>query len=153
MTRLPTKTGLGDTQLIVLPRPSAVPSAPKDIACPLEPACHNFDGRECAACLQLAVENAQREGARGKLAQAIHHRQQFWMDTCRGVMEMEKASPQVLKLHQQHGCCFSTPSSQQVQQILDALDSALPGWSGDHPELFHQTLELNFPGLLRVFRA
>jgi len=56
-------------------------------------------------------------------------------------------------LYRQHGCCFSAPSPQQVQEIQDALDSALPGWSGDHPELFYRTLELNFPGLLRVCRA
>jgi hypothetical protein len=36
-----------------------------------------------------------------------------------------------------------------VQEILDALDSAMPAWEREHPALFYQTLELNFPHLLR----
>ena len=86
-------------------------------------------------------------------ALALHHRQQFWMDTCRDVREMRTASPQALELHQQHGCLFFVPALQQVQFVLDALDSALPGWDRDHPELFYRTLELNFPELLRSCRV
>jgi len=37
----------------------------------------------------------------------------------------------------------------QVQSILEALDSALPAWDRDSPEMFYRTLELNFPELLR----
>jgi hypothetical protein len=36
-----------------------------------------------------------------------------------------------------------------VQHILDALDSAAPFWDKEHPELFYQTLQLNFPELVR----
>jgi len=88
-----------------------------------------------------------------KTEQALHHRQQFWMDTCRDVREMRTASRQVLKLYRQHGWLFLCPAPRQVQSVLDALDSALPGWERDHAGLFYQTLELNFPELLRVSGA
>ena len=39
--------------------------------------------------------------------------------------------------------------AEQVQEVLDALDSALPVWDREHPELFYQTLELNFPQLVK----
>src|SRR4029453_10895633 len=94
--------------------------------------------------LRQAVENAQREGVRERLESALHHRQRFWLDTCREVLEMQAASRQVLELHREHGCRFYVPAPRQVQYILDALDSALPGWDRDHPGLFHRTLELNF---------
>ena len=55
----------------------------------------------------------------------------------------------VLELYQKHGCRFAVPSRQQVQDVLDALDAAMPVWEKEHPELFYQTLELNFPELLR----
>ncbi len=77
-------------------------------------------------------------------------RREFWIDTCREVLEMRTASPRVLELHRQHGCRFAAPTRPQVQYILEALDSALPGWDREHPELFYQTLEMNFPELLRV---
>jgi hypothetical protein len=82
-----------------------------------------------------------------------HDRQQFWIDTCREVREMRLVSPRKSELHQQHGCRFSVPTTQQVQFILNALDSALPGWDRNHPELFYQTLELNFPELVRACPA
>jgi hypothetical protein len=31
--------------------------------------------------------------------------------------------------------------------VLTALDAAVPAWETLHPELFYQTLELNFPEL------
>jgi hypothetical protein len=58
-------------------------------------------------------------------------------------------SAHALALHRSYGCRFSSPSLQQVQGILNALDAALPSWERDHPELFFQTLELNFSELLR----
>lgn len=79
---------------------------------------------------------------------AVVHRQEFWMDTCREVREMHHASPPVCELYKVYGCRFATPTHEQVQVILDALDSALPNWEGDHPDLFYQTLELNYPGLV-----
>jgi hypothetical protein len=36
-----------------------------------------------------------------------------------------------------------------VQVVLEALDAAMPLWDRDHPELFYQALELNFPQLVR----
>jgi hypothetical protein len=47
------------------------------------------------------------------------------------------------------GCRFFAPNYEQVQEVLDALDNAMPLWDHDNPELFYQTLELNFPHLAR----
>ena len=62
---------------------------------------------------------------------------------------MNICSQRVLDFYQKHGCRFTVPSRQHVQDVLDALDAALPLWEKEHPELFYQTLELNFPELLR----
>jgi len=94
-------------------------------------------------------EPAQAQPALRELEQAIARRQEFWMDTCREVTQRRLASVPVLQLYQQHGCCFSAPKPAEAQQILDALDSAMPCWELDHPALFYQTLELNFPELVR----
>ncbi len=65
---------------------------------------------------------------------------------------MRIRSAQVAELYRQFGCRFLPPTRQQTEYILAALDAALPGWEAQHPELFYQTLELNFPELLRVPR-
>ena len=75
-------------------------------------------------------------------------RQKFWIDTCQGIGNSEVAYVEVADLYQQHGCRFEAPSRADVQYILDALDQAMPTWDKDHPELFFQTLELNFPALV-----
>ncbi len=83
------------------------------------------------------------------LGAALAKRQEFWMDTCRDPGKMQAASPEILDLYMKHGCRFLAPTHGQVQEIFDALDSAMPAWDRDHPELFYQTLELNFRELLR----
>jgi hypothetical protein len=77
------------------------------------------------------------------------NRVEFWIDTCREVNEMRLRTPQVLELYQKHGCRFVAPTRDQVQVVLDALDGAMPDWNGQHPELFYQALELNYPELVR----
>ena len=62
---------------------------------------------------------------------------------------MRIASMQVFELYQNYGCRFFTPDTGHVQEILDALDAAMPSWDRDHPEIFYQALELNLPHLLR----
>ena len=109
--------------------------------------------------LRVRVENARQAAARGEERQlenprhllevAVAERQEFWTDTCSEADKMHLVCNQVLALHKQHGCRFTVPTAEQVQAILDSLDSALPEWDRDHPELFYQTLELNFPELLR----
>lgn len=76
-----------------------------------------------------------------------NERQEFWLDTCRGPGKMQSASTVALDLYMKHGCQFAAPTHEQVQEVLEALDSALPRWEKEHPELFYQTLELNFPEL------
>jgi hypothetical protein len=76
-------------------------------------------------------------------------RQAFWMDTCREITGMQAASQQVIELYRMHGCRFCAPTHEQAQAVILALDSAVPQWEQVHPELFYQTLELNFPELLR----
>lgn len=76
-------------------------------------------------------------------------RRQFWGDTCNDVTQMRNVNQRVIELYQKYGCRFIAPSPQQVQDVLQALDTALPDWEKTHPELFFQTLELNYPELLR----
>jgi hypothetical protein len=109
--------------------------------------------------LRVRVQNARRAAQQGEalplenprhlLEVAVAERQEFWADTCSEGDKMHLVCTQVLALHKQHGCRFAVPTSEQVQAILDSLDSVLPEWDRDHPELFYQTLELNFPELLR----
>ena len=108
--------------------------------------------------LRKAVEQARRAvdeppgGASGHspdgLALAVSWREEFWLDTCRDIGKT--ASMQARDLYKQFGCRFATPTHWQVRSILDALDSATPSWDRDFPKVFYQTLELNFPELLRT---
>jgi hypothetical protein len=76
-------------------------------------------------------------------------RAEFWTDTCREVTDMRSGSKDVIELYRTYGCRFCVPSQGQVQNVLEALDSAMPQWEKEHRELFYQTLELNFPELVR----
>ena len=112
-----------------------------------------------AYSLRAAVENAKRAVAqagkdeaqnfRHDLALALAKRQELWVDTCSDVEKMCVVSMEARDLYKQYGCRFAAPTAQQVQDIFDALDSAMPFWDRDQPELFYRTLELNFPELLR----
>ncbi len=109
--------------------------------------------------LRLRVEDVRRSiaGAPGQptqilqqtLEQAVVERQQFWADTCSGTDKLHPVPPQAVALHHVYGKSFAVPTGQQVQAILDSLDEAMGSWDKDHPELFYQTLELNFPDTLR----
>ena len=77
------------------------------------------------------------------------NRQEFWLDTCREVAQMHIRSNPVLELYRRFGCRFCLPTHEQVQSVLAALDSAMPNWEKLHPQLFYQTLELNYPDLVR----
>ena len=79
----------------------------------------------------------------------IPPREDFWADTCRETTQMQHPSQEVLELYRKYGCRFCTPARHQVHYILDALDSAADGWDKQHPELFYQTLELNYPELVK----
>ena len=76
-------------------------------------------------------------------------REEFWTDTCREMTQMQMSSQRVIDLYRKYGCRFCAPTRQQVQHVINALDSAMSSWEIDHPELFYQTLELNFPELVR----
>src|SRR5258706_3068598 len=111
-------------------------------------------GKHEARRLRETVENSKRavaeadpgqiEQSKQNLALALTKRREFWADTCRDAGRVLIASMQVHDLYQKHGCRFFEPSLQDVQYILNALDSAAPDWHTDHPELFFQTLDLNF---------
>lgn len=93
-------------------------------------------------------------GSEGKTGQAdvttgLLEREEFWADTCREVMQMQHRSQPAMELYRQYGCRFCPPGRLQVQYVLNALDAAVPRWEKEHPELFYQTLELNYPELLR----
>src|SRR5262249_53334216 len=91
----------------------------------------------------------QAANARADFDLAISQRQKFWTDTCREVSEMQFDSVHAHELRQRFGQRFLAPSTAQIQNILDALDAATPMWDKDHPELFYETLALNFPELVR----
>jgi hypothetical protein len=106
--------------------------------------------------LRVAVESARRTvfhaektetKTEGALGSALEQRQRFWMDTCCEPAQMHMRSKEAMELHMKHGCQYVEPTREQTQEILDALDIALPAWEKEHPELFYQTLELNFPEL------
>ncbi len=93
-------------------------------------------------------------GSEGRAAAAaatagLIEREEFWADTCREVTQMLHQSPQAMELYRKYGCRFCPPGRQQIQYVLDALDAAVPAWEREHPELFYQTLELNYPELVR----
>jgi hypothetical protein len=83
------------------------------------------------------------------VASVLIGREEFWADTCRETTQMQHATPEVLELYRKYGCRFCTPGRLQIQYVLNALDSAVAGWEKEHPELFFQTMELNYPELVR----
>lgn len=100
--------------------------------------------------LRKMVEQAKHDAKNpSEIEPLVRQRQEFWLDTCREVMQMKVAWAEILNLYKDHGCRFATPTHEQAQEILDALDCALPTWDRDHPELFYQTMELNFPELAK----
>jgi hypothetical protein len=97
-----------------------------------------------------AVSAARREdlhAAEQTLGIAVSKREMFWIDTCRDPMRMQAACGAVLDFYRKYGCGLEAPSNRQVREVLSALDSALPQWERQHPELFYKTLELNYPEL------
>lgn len=95
------------------------------------------------------TENPDRPGVRADVQSARSARQRFWMDTCRGEQGTPTTSGYALEFYQHFGVHFFAPTWDEVREILDALDSGMPGWDKDHPELFYETLKLNYPSLLR----
>jgi hypothetical protein len=93
--------------------------------------------------------NRAGAGLEQSLASAVAQRQQFWLDTFSGRTKMPSGSAQISQLYRLHGCLFLTPTTRQLQDILDALDSASRVWDRDHPEIFYNTLAMNFPVLAR----
>ncbi len=85
------------------------------------------------------------------LANARLARQEFWINTCLDPSRMKSPSTPIVGLYREFGCRFEPPTHEQTQEILDALDAALPVWERDHPELFYKTLELNFKELVRSY--
>jgi hypothetical protein len=102
------------------------------------------------ALASAQAANSETDSCQGELAKALNRRQVFWLDTCRETREMAHVSVQVLDLYQRYGCRFFPPTHAQAQEILDALDAAMLVWDRDHPELFYQTLELNFPQAVKL---
>jgi hypothetical protein len=120
---------------------------------PLSTAHHPYHFRKCVEKLKEGVAQSEQHtepDLENQLRAARTARQEFWMDTCRDVTKMQFAWPEIISLYQVQGCRFVPPTHDQTQTILDALDTALPHWDRDHPELFYKTLELNFPQLVQT---
>lgn len=81
---------------------------------------------------------------------AEHDRLEFWADTCREPTRFHIGTPPIQELYRKHGCLFCEPSPAQVQEVLHALDAAMPAWDRDYPQLFYDTLKVNFPELVRM---
>ncbi len=148
------KTGPWGTELIARPKTNVRGGVRSKPVTPTPAAeLTGFDLRQAVegASRGLASESGeQAERLRHALAEAQAKREQFWVDTCREVWQMRTALRQAVDYHARYGCRFVAPSTQQVGHVLSALDAALPFWDRDHPELFFQTLELNFPELVRA---
>jgi len=108
-------------------------------------ACQLREAVESARCTVQAKKTEEK--GEGALDSALARRQRFWMDTCCEAAQMQARCPEVMELHMKLGCQYVEPTREQTQEILDALDMALPAWEKEHPELFYQTMELNFPEL------
>jgi hypothetical protein len=132
------------------PHAPAATAAPPVGAAHTGQAPHGFGIAVLEAKSSLADADARSLTSRQQaVAAAVDRRQQFWLDTCRECAQMQFACHSVMELYQKHGCLFFTPTPAQVQEILDALDSAMPLWDRDRPDVFFQTLSLNFPQLLK----
>ena len=130
------------------PAPGVLTSPPADLSQSTRLKTHGLRAA-CEQTKQALTANPNAPNVRADAAAAGASRQEFWLDTCREVREMQVGSMQVFELYQIYGCRFFAPTREQVQEVLDALDSALPVWDREHPELFYQTLELNFPQLVK----
>jgi len=111
-----------------------------------------FELRKQLEHVKLALAGALREEEpmlEAQLDELRSQRREFWINSCREPSQMRDTSNQVLELYMKYGCRFTVPSFEQAQEVLDALDSVMPAWDGEHPELFYGTLELNFPELLK----
>lgn len=109
--------------------------------------------RKCVEEVKLRLRQASpdiRDAVEQEYQSAVSMRQEFWIDTCREMTQMQLAWPEIRSLYQVQGCRFATPNREQTQEVLDALDAALTSWDKDYPQIFYQTLELNFPQLLQV---
>ena len=136
--------GMGGQVAVSMPTPEVfVPNLPQTEA---------YQLRSAIEQALKAVADARREtlhAAEQTLAIAISKRQMFWIDTCRDPTRMQAACGQVLEFYRKYGCSFEAPSHKQVQEVLSALDGAVPFWDRDHPGLFYKTLELNYPDLVK----
>jgi len=101
------------------------------------------------AMQQAAEETPDRPGVRADLRACVSARQQFWLETCSDSRDLPRACAQALEFYQFLGARYFPPTSEQAQEVLDALDGAMPGWEESNPELFYETLKLNFPSLMR----
>lgn len=100
------------------------------------------------------MSNPDEPVSEGKTVQpaatsVLIEREEFWADTCREITQMQHATAEAVELYRKYGCRFCPPGRQQVMDVLTALDSAVPRWEKEHPELFYQTLELNYPELAK----
>jgi hypothetical protein len=133
----------GEVPVSVAPPPALVSQLPKQDAYLLRAAIDQ------ALRVLAGAEQETRLAAEQELAIAVSKRQLFWIDTCKDPTLMQGACGQVLEFYRKFGCAFEAPSHRQVEEILSALDSAIPLWDRHHPELFYRTLELNHPELIK----
>src|SRR6185436_17902591 len=132
--------------------PNTLAGVPEKEAQPVRQEEKAYDLRLKVEHSRQAMANAGRwdmDKHRHELAIAASKREEFWLLTCPASGRVGLPSQQAQDFYQKHGCRFVAPTRQQVHYVLDALDSVMPHWDRDHPELFYQTLELNFPELVR----
>lgn len=147
------------TQTLEKERPSSQPPARvvAEPSAPLPVGRISESTRIHAFQLRLTVEaaegalaqNPDRPGGKADVHSAVSARQRFWLDTCRDGFDLQAACAQAIEFHDHYGLHFFPPTWDEVVEVLSALDGGMPGWDQDHPELFYETLRLNFPSLLR----
>lgn len=102
--------------------------------------------------LRAAVENLREEVKSGyatepALAEAIRARQMFWVETCEAAVGSQPCYRLARELRRKYGWRFCSPTPEQVQFVIDALDLAFAHWERDSAVLFFNKLEVHFPHL------
>jgi hypothetical protein len=94
------------------------------------------------------AERGEAQEAKVYLRELQEDRFRFWQETFRAPA-WERTDLQPIKLYLEHGHRFNLPAKNILQAMLDTLDADSATWDRDNPGYFFQTLEYNFPQLLR----
>jgi hypothetical protein len=131
-----------------------IPDKPAGKVNPQARKCKAYRAHEdCTAAIEkLRNANLDEMGtAKAALALALKKRLQFWRQRFRDFWAGDAYADwiQATDLYSNYGRRFKLPTAEQITRVLSALDEKRPNWDRDYPQLFFETLELNYPELIR----